>query len=173
MTDASGNGNTVTIYERDLVDVGQVRGCAAVQRHERAGDDPGFGLAASRFDRDDAGGVGQSLDGQRGWRDVIYKANDTSTSRRPREARSGTRADRRRQLMPDAFGTRRALAANTWSFLTETYDGSTLRLYVNGTQVASPAHTGAIASSTNPLADRRRQPVQPVLRRDDRRRSRL
>jgi hypothetical protein len=35
--------------------------------------------------------------------------------------------------------------------LTETYDGSTLRLYVNGTQVASTAHTGAIATSTNPL----------------------
>ena len=50
----------------------------------------------------------------------------------------------------DAFGTS-ALAANTWSFLTETYDGSTLRLYVNGTQVASTAHTGAIATSTNPL----------------------
>src|SRR5262249_49350067 len=42
-------------------------------------------------------------------------------------------------------------AANTWSFLTETYDGSTLRLYVNGTQVASTAHTGTIATSTNPL----------------------
>ena len=50
----------------------------------------------------------------------------------------------------DAFGTA-ALTANTWSYLTETYDGSTLRLYVNGTQVASTAHTGAIATSTNPL----------------------
>ena len=50
----------------------------------------------------------------------------------------------------DAFGTS-ALPTNTWSFLTETYDGSTLRLYVNGTQVASTAHTGAIATSTNPL----------------------
>jgi hypothetical protein len=50
----------------------------------------------------------------------------------------------------DAFGTA-ALAVNTWSYLTETYDGSTLRLYVNGALVASTAHTGAIASSTNPL----------------------
>ena len=50
----------------------------------------------------------------------------------------------------DAFGTAK-LTANTWSYLTETYDGSTLRLYVNGTQVASTAHTGAIATSTNPL----------------------
>ena len=37
------------------------------------------------------------------------------------------------------------------SYLTETYDGSTLRLYVNGTQVASIAHTGTTATSTNPL----------------------
>ena len=50
----------------------------------------------------------------------------------------------------DAFGTA-ALTANTWSYLTETYDGSTLRLYVNGTLVASTAHTGAISTSTNPL----------------------
>ena len=35
--------------------------------------------------------------------------------------------------------------------MTETYDGSTLRLYVNGTQVASTAQTGAIATSTNAL----------------------
>ena len=50
----------------------------------------------------------------------------------------------------DAFGTA-TLTANTWAFLTETYDGSTLRLYVNGTQVASTPHTGAISTSTNPL----------------------
>ena len=32
-----------------------------------------------------------------------------------------------------------------------TYDGATLRLYVNGTQVATPAATGAIQTSANPL----------------------
>src|SRR5690242_1389201 len=85
------------------------------------------------------------------WRDVIYKGNDnyyleaTSTSASKPDAgliAGGSYAD--------AFGTAK-LAANTWSYLTETYDGSTLRLYVNGTQVASTAHTGAIATSTNPL----------------------
>ena len=49
-----------------------------------------------------------------------------------------------------AYGTD-PLPANSWSYLAETYDGSTLRLYVNGTQVAATAHTGSIASSTNPL----------------------
>ena len=44
-----------------------------------------------------------------------------------------------------------ALTTNTWAFLTETYNGSTLALYVNGTLVSSLAHTGNIATSTNPL----------------------
>ena len=32
-----------------------------------------------------------------------------------------------------------------------TYDGATMRLYVNGTQVASRAQTGAIQATDNPL----------------------
>jgi hypothetical protein len=43
------------------------------------------------------------------------------------------------------------LPLNTWSHLAVTYDGSALRLYVNGTQVASKAQTGSINSSTAPL----------------------
>jgi hypothetical protein len=85
------------------------------------------------------------------WRDVLYKANDNfyleATSSNSSRPDGGLIAGGN---YADAFGTS-ALPANTWSFLTETYDGSTLRLYVNGTQVASTAHTGTIATSTNPL----------------------
>jgi Concanavalin A-like lectin/glucanases superfamily/Domain of unknown function (DUF1929)/Bacterial Ig domain/Glyoxal oxidase N-terminus/Fibronectin type III domain len=43
------------------------------------------------------------------------------------------------------------LALNTWSHLAVTYDGTALRLYVNGTQVGSRALSGALLASTGAL----------------------
>ena len=85
------------------------------------------------------------------WRDVVYKGNDNyyleATSTNASFPDGGLIAG---GSYADAFGTAK-LTANAWAFLTETYDGSTLRLYMNGTQVASTAHTGAISTSTNAL----------------------
>jgi fibronectin type 3 domain-containing protein len=43
------------------------------------------------------------------------------------------------------------LPLNAWTHLAATYDGSTLRTYVNGTQVAVEPHSGAMAPSTGAL----------------------
>jgi hypothetical protein len=46
---------------------------------------------------------------------------------------------------------RTPLTLDRWSDVALTYDGATLRLYVNGSQVSSRAMTGTIQSPTNPL----------------------
>jgi len=82
------------------------------------------------------------------WRDVIYKGNDNyyleaSSPNSGRSAAGGT------YLSSPLYGP--TLPLNTWSHLALTYDRVTLRLYVNGTQVASVAASAALATSANPL----------------------
>jgi len=44
-----------------------------------------------------------------------------------------------------------ALTTNSWQHLAASYDGSVMRLYLNGNQVSMRNQTGSLASSTSPL----------------------
>jgi YD repeat-containing protein len=89
---------------------------------------------------------------QSGWRTILQRETDAyvlnaSNSNGP--------------LLPSGGGTigggfqwvsgSTANPVGTWTHVALTYDGTTLRLYVNGVQVTSKAVTGSIQSTTSPL----------------------
>ena len=150
VTDASGNGNNGTVANGTWSTAGKFGGALSFNGTSSLVTVPNSAsLQLSSGMTLEAWVDPSTVSGA--WRDVIYKANDNfymeATSTNASHPDGGLIAG---GSYADAFGTS-ALTANTWSFLTETYDGTTLRLYVNGTQVASTARTGAISTSTNPL----------------------
>ena len=85
-----------------------------------------------------------------GWRDVIYKeVNDVYYLMGSSD--QGT-APAIGSFATGHLAGSSGLPLNTWSHLAGTYDGATLRLYVNGVLVASEARTGTMAASTAPLS---------------------
>ncbi len=152
VNDASGNGNNGTISGATWTTAGKY-GSALV-----------FNGRSSRVNINDSASLhltsGMTLEAWVSassvpsfWQDVIYKENDIYFL----EAGSGVTNH------PPAVGATffangdqflagtSALNANTWTHLAATYDGATLRLYVNGLQVASQGIGDSLTSSTQPL----------------------
>jgi len=86
------------------------------------------------------------------WTDVIYKGHDIyyleATSNQSSVPGGGNTVG---AVDNTILGTT-ALTPNTWSALALTYDGTSLRLYVNGVQVSSlGTEAGPMSTSTSPL----------------------
>jgi hypothetical protein len=151
VSDVSGNGNTGTIVNAVWTTSGKYGGAlsfnganAQVVINDSASLHLTTGVTLEAW-------VSSSV-APTGWQDVIYKAIDnyyleaaSSNGNKP-----GTGVLLTSSAEPLAYGTAR-LAANTWTHLAMTYDGTTLKMYVNGTLINSTAQSGTITTSTGAL----------------------
>ncbi len=84
-----------------------------------------------------------------GWRTIMLKELDEIYSLYANSS-SGPFAGMNIGGYQEIFSSTR-LPTNTWSHVAATWDGTTLRLYVNGVQVASRAVAGTLLTTSNPL----------------------
>jgi glucose/arabinose dehydrogenase/chitodextrinase len=145
-TDFSGTGNTAMVGDATWITAGRFGNALSfngTSARVTVADAPSLDLTTAMtleaWVYPTAGG---------GWRDVIYKGPDdvyylegSSSSDRPAVGGTFTSA---------LFGTS-ALPLNAWSHLAASFDGQSLRLYVDGTQVANRAETGSIPTSNGAL----------------------
>jgi glucose/arabinose dehydrogenase len=152
--DASGTGNTGTTSSTTWAPLGKYSGALSfngagsyVTVNDSASLDLTTGMTLEAWVNPAALGTSGT-----NWRTVAFKQNTSGMAYALYANNGGARPTGQVNIggEQNAIGTAQ-LPLNAWSHLATTYDGATMRLYVNGTQVASKAQTGSIPVTTGPL----------------------
>jgi hypothetical protein len=150
VTDQSGNGNTGTISGATWTTAGRFGNALSfdgVNDWVTVNDAPSLdlttGMTLEAWLYPTAGG---------GWRTAVMKEQSGHLAY-ALDASSSTNQPRGEVFTTSDFGAvgPAALPLNTWTHLATTYDGATLRLYVNSALVSSTAVSGTIVTSGQPL----------------------
>jgi Protein of unknown function (DUF4038)/Concanavalin A-like lectin/glucanases superfamily/Putative collagen-binding domain of a collagenase len=152
VADASGYGNVGTIANATWVDSGAYGGALSFNGSDAVvtvDDSPSLHLR--RAMTLEAWVKPSTVGGD--WRDVVYKGNDayyleasSQADGLPMGGGSFTGAGGEGQVFGDDW-----LPTGAWSYFAVTYDGSMLRLYVDGKEVASKPQSGMLVASHDPL----------------------
>lgn len=91
-----------------------------------------------------------------GWRTVMMKENGSELAYGMYARESSNRPSGWLRINPTSgssfsAGATPGLALNTWTHMATTYDGTTLRLFINGAQRATRATTGSMYTTAGPL----------------------
>jgi regulation of enolase protein 1 (concanavalin A-like superfamily) len=85
------------------------------------------------------------------WDEIIYKGDDDYFLEAATPQTAGPAVGLGSTSKYPMLSTANSLALNTWTHIAGTYDGSSLRIYINGELSASVARTGPIGPSTYAL----------------------